>query len=117
MTVQDDSLAVSEALSARGATHPRVSLADMEAAIDTENYLNAGDAAERVGQEASAPMHLMTLCFLTMRNGFVVVGKSAPASPENFDADKGRTFAREDAIRQLWPLMGFALRQQLQLSN
>lgn len=107
------SLDVSEQISARGATHPRVSLADMEAAIEAENYLNAGDAAERVGQPATAPMHLMTLCFLTMRNGFVVIGKSAPASPENFDAAKGRTFAREDAIRQLWPLMGFALRQQI----
>ena len=108
-----NSLSATEALSAKGATHPRVSLADIEAAIAGENYLNAGDAAERVGQPATAPMHLMTLCFLTMRNGFVVVGKSAPASPENFDAEKGRIFAREDAIRQLWPLMGFALRDRL----
>lgn len=107
------SLQTSEELSARGATHPRVSLSDMEAAISGENYLNAGAACERLGQPASAPMHLMTLCFLTMKNGFVVVGKSAPASPENFDAYKGRTFAREDAIRQLWPLMGFSLRDRL----
>ena len=74
---------------------------------------NAGDAAERVGQTGSAAMHVMTLCFLTMKNGYVVIGKSAPASPENFDQDKGRVFAREDAIRQLWPLMGFALRDRL----
>lgn len=107
------SLQATEDLSARGATHPRVSLADIEAAISGENYINAGDACERVGQPASAPMHLMTMCFLTMKNGFVVVGKSAPASPENFDADKGRTFAREDAVRQLWPLMGFSLRDRL----
>jgi hypothetical protein len=107
------SLQASEDLSARGATAPRVSLADMNAAIEGENYINAGDACERVGQSASAPMHLMTLCFLTMRNGFVVVGKSAPASPENFDPEKGKTFAREDAIRQLWPLMGFSLRDRL----
>lgn len=108
-----NSLSATEALSAKGATHPRVSLADIEAAIAGENYLNAGDATERVGQPATAPMHLMTLCFLTMQNGFVVVGKSAPASPENFDREKGKTFAREDAIRQLWPLMGFSLRDRL----
>lgn len=107
------SLQASEDLSAKGAVAPRVSLADMNAAIEGENYLNAGDAAERCGQPASAPMHLMTLCFLTMKNGFVVIGKSAPASPENFDPEKGRTFAREDAIRQLWPLMGFSLRDKL----
>lgn len=106
-----DSLSASEALSAKGATAPRVSLADMEAAIASENYINAGNA---VGEGPfSSPLGLMTICFLTMRNGFVVLGKSAPASPENYDETKGRTFAREDAIRQLWPLMGFSLRDRL----
>ena len=114
---QSASLQASEELSARGAVAPRVSLDDMNAAIAGENYINAGDAVERVGQPASAPMHLMTLCFLTMHNGFVVVGKSAPASPENYDEQKGRTFAREDAIRQLWPLMGFSLRDALHLQS
>src|SRR5438132_661753 len=60
------SLEVSEALSAKGATHPRVSLDDMNAAIAAENYLNAGDAAERCGQPGTAPMFLMTLCFLNI---------------------------------------------------
>lgn len=106
-----DSLKASEALSASGATHPRVALADMEAAIATEHYVNAGNAVGE-GQFAS-PLGLMTICFLVLKNGFVVLGKSAPASPENFDEAKGRTFAREDAIRQLWPLMGFALRDRL----
>lgn len=108
-----DSLSVTEALSAKGATHPRVSLDDIKAEIAGENYINAGDAAVRCGQPASAGMHLMTVCFLTMRNGYIVVGKSAPASPENYDQEKGRTFAREDAIRQLYPLMGFSLRDNL----
>ena len=48
-----------------------------------------------------------------MRNGFTVIGKSAPASPENFDAAKGKLFAYEDAIKQLWPLEGYALRERL----
>lgn len=113
MAPQSASLQASEELSARGATHPRVSLADMEAAIAGENWFNAGEAASALGQPASDSMKLMTIYFITMRNGFVVVGKSAPASPENFDAEKGRTFAREDAIRQLWPLMGFSLRDKL----
>jgi hypothetical protein len=42
-----------------------------------------------------------------------VVGTSAPASPENYDPEKGRTFARDNAVRQLWPLMGFSLRDSL----
>ncbi len=48
-----------------------------------------------------------------MQNGFTVIGKSAPASPENFDAETGRLFAYEDAIKQLWPLEGYALRERL----
>lgn len=107
------SLQASEDLSAKDATHPRVSLADMEAAIAGENWFVAGRAATALGQPSTPSMDLMTLYFITMTNGFVIVGKSAPASPENFDEDKGRTFAREDAIRQLWPLMGFSLRDRL----
>lgn len=112
---QSASLEASEALSARGAVAPRVSLDDMNAAIASENYINAGNAvlAEEGQLEPLHPLSLMTICFLTMKNGFVVLGKSAPASPENYDTGKGRTFAREDAIRQLWPLMGFSLRDRL----
>jgi hypothetical protein len=111
--VVSESLTASEALSAKGATHPRVSLVDMNDAIVAENYLNVGEACRAMGQPTPIGLDLMTLCFLTMKNGFVVVGKSAPASPENFDEEKGKTFAREDAIRQLWPLMGFSLRDRL----
>lgn len=110
-----ESLEVTEALGARGATHPRVTLDDIKDAISQENYINVGDAVCRCGQDDTAPMHLMTLCLLTMRNGYLVVGKSAPASPENFDAEKGRIFAKEDAVRQLWPIMGYALRDRLAL--
>lgn len=115
-TGHKDSLQATEDIGARGATAPRVSLKDIEAAIAKTNYVVAGKAVRALGQAcdgAGDPLNLLTLCLVTMTNGFVIVGKSAPASPENFDAEKGRTFAREDAIRQIWPLMGFALRDRL----
>lgn len=113
------SLDVSEALGAKGATHPRVSLSDLNAAIRQEHYFTAGEAVAAMAQptEPESPLDLLTICILVLHNGFTIIGKSAPASPENFDADKGRTFAREDAIRQLWPLMGFALRERLHLRD
>jgi hypothetical protein len=43
----------------------------------------------------------------------VVHGQSAPADPENFDQAFGEKLARDDAIRQLWPLEGYLLRQKL----
>ena len=116
-----DSLDVSNAVAAEGATHPRVDVDDLKAAVSGEYYFTALEGVDghyRGGPEAQGCMHakelgLLTICVLVIKNGFTLVGKSAPASPENFDAQKGRTFAKEDALRQLWPLMGFSLRDRL----
>ena len=55
----------------------------------------------------------MTICVLVMKNGFAVVGKSAPADAGNFDEELGHKFAKEDAVRQLWAFEGYALREQM----
>jgi hypothetical protein len=54
-----------------------------------------------------------TVAFVTMANGFLVIGMSAPADPGNFDAERGEKFALEDAIRKIWPLDGYLLREKL----
>lgn len=94
------------------AVRPRVKLSDIEEEIKGR-YDFTADKAIGAHMPAMDELRLLSICLLVMRNGFVVVGKSAPASPENFNADLGRKFAYEDAIRQLWPLMGFALRDRL----
>lgn len=111
-------LQADEDLSARSATAPRVSVDDLRNGVREVWYVNAGDAVEMCanggkGVPVGHPIQLMTLCFLVCDNGFVIVGKSAPASAENFDEEKGRVFAYEDGMRQLWPMRGFALRQRL----
>jgi hypothetical protein len=53
-------------------------------------------------------MGAVCVCVFIMNNGFVVVGKSAPISVANFNMELGSKFAREDCIRQLWPMMAFA---------
>lgn len=58
-------------------------------------------------------MRLLTFCVLVLRNGFTVTGESACASPENFDAEIGRQIAKENAIRKIWPLLGYELRTKL----
>ena len=60
------------------------------------------------------PLELLTFCVLVLRNGFTVTGESACVSPENFNAEVGRKVARENAIDKVWPLMGYALKSQLQ---
>lgn len=59
------------------------------------------------------PGTVKTVCALTLRNGFVVIGESAPASPENFDENLGRKIAFDDARKKIWPLEGYALRTRL----
>lgn len=105
------SLELTEAECAAGRTAPRVSLADIEAAIAGEYSFTADQA---IGVAPGLPsLDVLTICLIVMRNGFTVIGKSAPASSENFDKALGAKLAREDAIRQIWPLMGYALREKL----
>lgn len=100
---------------AANATAPRVSLDDIKNYITAEYHTTAAAAVGQV--PASVNMGLLSICILEMKNGFIVIGKSAPASPANFNAELGRKFAYEDAIRQLWPLMGFALRERLRMAQ
>jgi len=113
------SLQVSDALGASVAVAPRVTLADIEGAVSETYYFTAEQAVCATNTRVAYPsaLKLLTICILVMQNGFVVIGKSAPASPENFDTAVGQKFAREDAVRQLWPLMGFALRDRLAASQ
>lgn len=59
------------------------------------------------------PGSCLTVCALTLRNGFTVTGESACASPENFNAEIGQKIAQANAREKIWPLLGFRLRDQL----
>jgi hypothetical protein len=106
-----DGLTATEAECAAGRTAPRVSLDDIKANIAGE-YFNTASAMFP-GAPTHESMELLTVCILVLQNGFTIIGKSAPASRENFDPELGQKLAYEDAVRQVWPLMGYALREQL----
>lgn len=96
------SLEFTDAQSAAAAkTDNRVTLASMQNKIDTTEY---------IWPEACPHM---TIAVMTMKNGYAVIGKYAPEDPANFNLDLCMKFAREDAIRQLWPLEGYALCETL----
>ena len=59
------------------------------------------------------PGTTLTVVCLTLLNGFTVVGESACASPENFNAEIGRKLAREHARNKIWQLEGYRLRSAL----
>lgn len=112
---------IEQEIQAKGLTAPRVTPADVEAAIASENYFTAADgicganiaAGPGIGQIPYTEHTLLTFCVLVLRNGFTVTGESACASPENFDAEIGRKIARQKAIEKVWPLLGFRLRDKL----
>lgn len=109
-------LEATETECAVGRTAPRVSLDDIRANIVQRMIVNGNDVAVLSDTPEHPSLGLLTICILVLANGFTIIGKSAPASPENFDADLGAKLAEEDAVRQCWPLMGYALREQLHLA-
>ena len=84
----------------KGLTAQRITPEDLNAEIVAEDY-------------HVFPGSCLTVCCLTLRNGFTVTGESACASPENFNAELGQKIARANAREKLWPLLGFRLRDQL----
>jgi hypothetical protein len=112
------SLDATEAECAAKAVAPRVSKEMIEGDIVAVRYATAGEAfhpptAGEVSSVVGQSLACMTLCAIVMRNGFVVTGESACASPENFNAVLGRSLAYENAFRKIWPLMGYELRSKL----
>lgn len=55
----------------------------------------------------------MTLCVITLPNGFNLVGESACVDPANFDEEIGRSIAYRNASQKLWPLEGYALAERM----
>lgn len=55
------------------------------------------------------PDTTVTICCLTLENGFNVVGKSACISAATFDAKIGRQLAFEDAKRNIWELEAYRI--------
>ena len=109
-----ESLEVSDSQAAAVAKAPRVTLDDIKSSIKVAYYTTAAAAIDEVkDKDIDKAMSLLTVCFVVTQNNFIVIGKSAPAAPENFNAELGKKFAYEDCIRQLWPLMGYALRDRL----
>lgn len=111
------SLQVTDAESAAIAVAPRVSLASMEEKIAAKHEFTMGEALTALGHPNSPEFDILSVCVLKMQNGFTVIGKAAPASAANFNRELGRKFAYEDAVRQLWPLEGYALRERLSQSK
>lgn len=91
---------VEQEIQRKGLTAPRLTPGLIDEAIVGEDY-------------HVFPGSQLTVCCLTLRNGFTVTGESACASPENFNAELGRKIARGNARDKIWALEGYLLKQRL----
>ena len=92
--------AIEQEIQAKNLNAPRLTPADIDAAI-------VGTAFHVF------PGTTVTVCCLTLVNGFNTIGYSAAASVENFDIEVGQKIAFENARQHIWLLEGYLLKQRL----
>jgi hypothetical protein len=95
-----DEQAIEKEIQAKGLNAPRLNPQHIDETIAGEAYY-------------VFPGTTLTVCALTLRNGFQVIGESAAASPENFNEEIGRKIARDNARNKIWALEGYLLRSKL----
>lgn len=104
MPISASEASIEAEIQTKGLNAPRLSPDKIDAVIVSEAY-------------HVFPGTTMTVCALTLRNGFQVVGESAAASPANFDEAIGRRIARDNARSKIWALEGYLLKNQLYYGN
>ena len=90
---------IEQQLQDKGLNAPRLNPAHIEATIKDSAFHKLTD--------------VLTVCVLTLQNGFTVTGESACASPENYDREVGEKIARDNAKEKVWLLEGYLLKQRL----
>ena len=100
MSLNASEASIEAELKTKGMTAPRVKPEEIDAQIVSDAFY-------------VFPGTTLTVCALTLRNGYIVTGESAAASPESFDAAIGRRIARENARNKIWALEDYLLRSKL----
>ena len=92
-------LEIEKEIQAKGLNAPRLTPDLIESKIVKEEYHLLTD--------------VLTVCVLTLENGFTVTGESACASPDNYNKEIGDRIARDNAKEKIWVLEGYLLKQKL----
>lgn len=86
----------------------------MNAPSVTQQDIESNISTIEVVTKVTASGQILRWAVINMKNGFSVTGDpSAAVSPENDDPARGEEYAIANAKREIWKLMGFALKQKL----
>jgi len=96
--------ATEEMIQDKGLNAPRLSPADIDAAIVGKTF-------------TKLPSGKCLICEITLKNGYTVRGEAACVSPENFDQEIGEKVSFEDARSKIWPLEGYLLQEKHPVSQ
>lgn len=110
--MSQDEQVIEKEIQSKGLNAPRLSPEHIDAQIAGEYWGRASELFAHDRPTTSA-LDCLTIYVMVLKNGYTIIGKSACASPENYDADLGRKIAREDARKQIWALEGYLLRSKL----
>lgn len=95
---------IEAAIQAAGLKAPRIKPEDITANIAHTEFVT----------HVSKGGQVLRWAVLTTTSGFAVVGKpSVAVSPENDNEQIGREVAYDNSRNELWPLMGYALKERL----
>lgn len=112
-----EAFSIMQAILTKGGTGPSVTASAVQGAIIAEHYFTAAQGVNGASQPTNTnsivPLSLLTFCVLTLKNGYTVTGHSACVSAANFSPDIGKGIARQNAEAQIWPLLGYALKEEI----
>ena len=77
----------------------KITLGDIQAKVIKATYTRVPDTT-------------LTICVLTLENGFIVTGQSACLDLKEFNAAVGEQIAHNEAIDKIWDLEGYLLSQR-----
>lgn len=106
-----DEDAIESEIKAKGLNAPRLTPQAIDDAIVAEYSGRASDLFKNC--PALPALECLTICVLVLRNGYIVTGESACASPENFNEQLGHKIARDNARNKIWALEGYLLKERL----
>lgn len=90
-------------INARGLNAPRLTPADIDAAIVSETF-------------TMTPSGKTMVCELVLKNGFSIIGLNSCVSRENFREDIAQEKSRQLARDKVWELLSFDLHTKVQRS-
>lgn len=91
---------VESMIQAAGKVAPRLTPEHIDSVIESTEYHHF-------------PGTTVTVCMLTLKNGFKVIAHSTAVSPENFDEQIGQAIAFDNARNKVWELEGYLLKERL----